>query len=359
MDTATDLGQPSEFRDTDIRDTKAPENATSGTTASAMEVATRGLYGPVAREMAEVEARLRRELQSRYEELQPIIRHGALLGGKRLRPALVLLSGAASGPLGDDHITVATVLEMVHTATLVHDDVLDGAERRRHVPTVNSLWNVPSSILLGDYLFSHSFFLAATLESTEACRAIGEASRSVCEGELRQNLNCGNLTLDEETYLELIHGKTAELTRVSCQLGARFSGASDRIVRSLARYGESVGIAFQIADDFLDIWGSDQRVGKTLGSDILQGKATLPLIRLLATASPEQRDFIIDVMKGPVEQRLSQLLPMLERSDARQYTYDRAQFFVNRGVDSLADLPASPARESLMKLAQFAVDRSF
>lgn len=326
---------------------------------TAREVAAEGFYGPVAREMAEVEARLRSELQSRYEELQPIIRHGALLGGKRLRPALVLLSGAASGPVGDDHITIATVLEMVHTATLIHDDVLDGAARRRHVPTVNSLWNTPASILLGDYLFSHSFYLAATLESTEACRAIGEASRSVCEGELRQNLNCGNLLLDEETYLELIHGKTAELTRVSCHLGARFSGASDRIVRSLARYGESIGIAFQIADDYLDIWGSDSRVGKTLGSDILQGKATLPLIRLLAQSDSARRSEILEIMKGDVSQRLERLLPMLEASDARGYTFERAQFFVNRGVDSLADLPDSTARESLKKLAQFAVHRTF
>lgn len=354
MDTATDNGKRP-----GLIERTAVDAATSDSMTAAIDVAARGFYAPVAREMAEVETRLRRELQSRYEELQPIIRHGALLGGKRLRPALVLLSGAACGPIGDDHVTIATVMEMVHTATLIHDDVLDGAQRRRHVPTVNSLWNTPTSILLGDYLFSHSFYLAATLQSTEACRAIGEASRSVCEGELRQNLNCGNLTLDEETYLELIHGKTAELTRVSCELGAKFSGASDRIVRSLARFGESVGIAFQIADDFLDIWGSDQRVGKTLGSDILQGKATLPLIRLLATSDNCQRDEILSVMRGPVDERLERLLPMFERSDAKDYTYERAQFFVNRGVDSLADLPPSPARESLTKLAQFAIERSF
>jgi octaprenyl-diphosphate synthase len=325
----------------------------------AATVAAEGFYGPILAQMAEVEARIRSELQSRYEELQPIIRHGALLGGKRLRPALVLLSGASSGPIGDDHVTIATVMEMVHTATLIHDDVLDGAKRRRHVPTINAKWDNAASILLGDYLFSHSFYLAATLGSTEACRAIGEAARSVCEGELRQNLNCGNLDLDEETYLELIHGKTAELTRVSCQLGARFSGASDRIVRSLARYGESIGIAFQIADDYLDIWGSDSQVGKTLGSDILQGKATLPLIRLMAESTEARRADIKSILLGPVSSRLPQLLPMLDQSDARDYTFRRAQFFVNRGIDSLADLPESGARESLKRLAQFAIERNF
>jgi octaprenyl-diphosphate synthase len=327
--------------------------------STSSQVAAEGFYGPVSQQMAEVETRLRSELQSRYEELQPIIRHGALLGGKRLRPALVLLSGAASGLIGDDHVTIATVMEMVHTATLIHDDVLDGALRRRHVPTVNALYDTPVSILLGDYLFSHSFYLAATTGSTEACQAIGEASRSVCEGEMRQNLNCGNFELDEETYLELIHGKTAELTRVSCHLGARFAGASDRIVRSLARFGESVGIAFQIADDYLDIWGIDNRVGKTLGSDILQGKATLPLIRLIATAPQQKRNEIIRIMSGPAEHRLDAILPLLQNSDAQAYTFERAQFFVNRGLDALADLPTSPARECLQKLAQFSVDRRF
>jgi octaprenyl-diphosphate synthase len=309
--------------------------------------------------MREVERRLRFEMRSRYEELQPILHQGALMGGKRLRPALVLLSGAASGPIGDDHVVIATVLEMVHTATLIHDDVLDGATRRRHVPTINAQWDNTASILLGDYLFSHSFYLAATLGSTDACRAIGEASRRVCEGELRQNLNQGNIHLDEETYLELIHGKTAELTRVSCHLGAAAAGASDRIVRSLARYGESIGIAFQIADDYLDIWGNDETVGKTLGSDFVQGKATLPLIRLMAQSTATERDHIQAVMRGPAAERMPQLVTLMERSDARQYTFDRAQFFVDRGVDSLADLPASAARDSLYRLAQFALHRKF
>ncbi len=314
-------------------------------------------YAPIAREMKEVELRLRTELQSQFEELQPIVRHGAVLGGKRMRPALVLLSGGAVGPLSGDHVTIGVVLEMLHTATLVHDDVLDSAERRRHLPTVNAQWNPGISILLGDYLFSHSFFLAATLGSTDACRLIGEAARKICEGEMRQVLSCGNTMLDEETYLELIHGKTAELTRVSCLLGAMLSGASERIARSLARYGESIGIAFQIADDFLDIWGIDGNVGKTLGSDIKQGKATLPVIRLLATASVDDRQRLMEILQDAPDERLPKLLPFLNRSDAKQYTTRRAQFFVDRALNALADLPPSDSRESLAKLAQFAIAR--
>jgi octaprenyl-diphosphate synthase len=315
-------------------------------------------YAPIVREMREVELRLRSELQSQFEELQPIVRHGALLGGKRMRPALVLLSGGAVGPLSGDHITIGVVLELLHTATLVHDDVLDAAERRRHLPTVNAQWNSGISILLGDYLFSHSFYLAATLGSTDACRLIGEAARRICEGEMRQVMSCGNAWLDEETYLELIHGKTAELTRISCLLGAMLSGASERIARSLARYGESIGIAFQIADDYLDMWGVDGQVGKTLGSDLRQGKATLPVIRLLSTASADDRLQLLEILQDAPEKRLSNLLPFLDRSDAKQYTMRRAQFFVDRALDALADLPPSDSRESLTKLAQFAVARN-
>ncbi len=164
---------------------------------------------------------------------------------------------------------------------------------------INAKWNGHTSILLGDYLFAQSFYLAATLPSTEACRWIGQAARLVCEGELRQVLQRDALDLDESTYIDLIRGKTAELCRVSCQLGAKFSGASDQTVASLGDFGDSVGIAFQIADDYLDLWGDDRTVGKTLGTDIGQGKMTLPIIRLLQTTTANQRADIVRILTGP------------------------------------------------------------
>jgi octaprenyl-diphosphate synthase len=325
-----------------------------------METQTRSFraYSPVERQLAAVETLLQRELQSRYEELQPLMRHGALMGGKRLRPALVLLSGAAAGPLAESHITIGVVMELIHTATLVHDDVLDSAEKRRHLPTINAKWNSEISILLGDYLFASSYSLAATVGSGEICRAIGEAARRVCEGELRQVLNCGNTSLDEETYLEIIHGKTAELTRISCLLGARLAGASERLVRSLSAYGEAVGIAFQIVDDYLDLWGEADTVGKTLGSDLRQGKMTLPVIRLLDQVTSTERKQILSVLQGPADLRYDRLLPFLHESDARQYTRDRAHFYVERAINSLAELPDSDATRALVTLAQFTIERS-
>ena len=254
------------------------------------------LYGPVLEQLTDVEQRLNRELQSPYESLMPLLRHGTQLGGKRLRPAMLLLSGSAVGELTADHVLLATVIEMIHTATLVHDDVLDEAETRRHVPTINARWNNHTSILLGDYLFSKSFRLAASLPSTEACQWIGEAARLVCEGELRQVLQRDVLDLDEASYIEIIRGKTAELCRVSCQLGARYSDADDDTVDALGVYGDAVGVAFQIADDYLDLWGEDDTVGKTLGTDIVQGKLTLPIIRLLATSSGGNRSKIVRIL---------------------------------------------------------------
>ncbi|XZE52173.1 polyprenyl synthetase family protein [Planctomycetaceae bacterium SH139] len=323
------------------------------------ELQAQAFYRPIASQMVQVEQRLRDELRSRYDVLEPVLQHGVMLGGKRLRPALVLLSGAASGPLHHDHVTIATVLEMVHTATLVHDDVLDKAEHRRHVPTVNALWDNSTSILLGDFLFSHSFYLAATLSSTVACRAIGRASRRVCEGELRQVLSAGDMLLDEATYLELIEGKTAELTQVSCELGAMFSGASEEQIHGLGEYGRCLGIAFQIADDYLDLWGDEHRVGKTLGSDIGQGKATLPLIRALQVADRLTRSRILALNHSPATLRRGELLPLLARTDAEQYTRDQARTFVDQATDALSVLPPSDSRESLRNLAEFAIARSF
>lgn len=318
-----------------------------------------GLYQPIASEMVDVERRFAMELQSRYESVMPVLRHGTQLGGKRLRPAMLLLSGAACGDLTDDHVTMGVVVEMVHTATLIHDDVLDEAMTRRHVATINARWNDHTSILLGDYLFAQSFRLAATLPSTEACRWVGEAARLVCEGELRQVLGRDWIDLDEETYFEMIRGKTAELCRVATQLGARLSGADESTVDGLANYGCDVGIAFQIADDYLDLWGDSGQVGKTLGTDLAQGKMTLPIIRLLATASERERRRLTEVLAGPADERYHRIKEALEASDAAEYTRDVAIRFRDSALAELEMLPASPAKASLIQIADFATDRSF
>ncbi len=317
------------------------------------------LSAPVATELAEVELRLQQELQSPHSELVPVLQHGTQLGGKRLRPALLLLAGRALGPLGNEHVVLGTVVEMVHTATLIHDDVLDQAATRRHVPTVNARWNEHTSILVGDYLFAQSFRLAATLSSTEACQMVGEAARLVCEGELRQVLSRDVLNISEQDYYTMIRGKTAELCRVSCELGAISSRGTNSTVAAMSRYGDSLGIAFQIADDFLDLWGDDGTVGKTLGTDIGQGKMTLPLIRLRDTMSKVEWGKVVEILTGPVPERLEKVRPFLEQSDARAYTQSVADTFKRSAIRALDCIPDSEAKRSLLDLASFSVARRF
>ena len=345
-----------------IRHSKDDQNSdinVGSATSGDLKESLAGLYAPILAPLASVEQRLDTELRSQHDSLMPVLRHGTQLGGKRLRPAMLLLAGQAVGDLSDDHTVLGAVIEMVHTATLVHDDVLDEAETRRHVATINARWNDHTSILLGDYLFAQSFRLAATLTSTEACRMIGEAARLVCEGELRQVLGRDVIGIDEQTYFDIIRGKTAELCRVACELGAKFSGADGETVASLGEFGDSLGIAFQIADDFLDLWGDDRTVGKTLGTDIGQGKLTLPLIRLLQTASREDSGAIIEILEGPVERRLVGIQPYLRNSDARSYTRRVAEDFKQRALESLDCLDESDAKQSLRQLASFSVERRF
>ena len=194
------------------------------------------LYAPVAAELAEVERSLKAELRSDYPFVDELVRYGCLLGGKRLRPALLLLTAkAVSGRVTASIMTLAAVVEMIHTATLVHDDVLDEADVRRHLATVNARWDNEASVLLGDFLFTHAFYLASTLDNVLGCRLIGRATNIVCEGELRQKTSRGNFALSEAEYLEIIEAKTAELTAVSCRLGALFAGAGREVVERTGR----------------------------------------------------------------------------------------------------------------------------
>lgn len=319
------------------------------------------VYGPIQAWLPGVEELLRRELQSPIESLTPLLRQGGQLGGKRLRPALLLLSAEAigEGKVRDEHLRLAVVLEMVHTATLIHDDVLDEAELRRRVPTIHAVWGPHAAILLGDYLFSQAYRLAATLPSTLACRWIGEAARRVCEGELRQVLARGSMDLDEATYLEMIRGKTAELCGAACRLGGRFAGGTKRQTRLLREFGDSLGIAFQIADDYLDLWGDDQQVGKTLGTDLKQGKWTLPVIRALQTAAPHERNKLMEALAGPPERRWADARVWLERSDAQEYTRSVANAYRDRALAAISDFSRSPATSALEVLAEFSVNRSF
>ncbi len=313
------------------------------------------LLAPIRDDLARVEHLLRSELVSSDPFVNELVQHGCRLGGKRLRPALLLLAAQAGGDIQHDHIVLGAVVEMIHTATLVHDDVLDGAAMRRHVPTVNNRWGNHASVLLGDFLFTHAFYLASTTGSTFACRTIGRATNIVCEGELRQVGAAGNLALREDEYLAIIDAKTAELCACSARLGAHYAGADADAVQSLDRYGRALGVAFQIVDDLLDLQGDETAMGKSLGTDLDQLKPTLPLIRLLEQTGSSRA--VLDVLKLPAPERRVALADWFARSDALEYTRRKAAWYAEQARQSLVGAPAGPARDLLAELPAFVVER--
>ncbi len=316
------------------------------------------LYAPIEAELEQVEAILRREMRSRYPFVDELVRYGCLLGGKRLRPAMLLLSAKAAGELTSHHLTLAAVVEMIHTATLVHDDVLDDASLRRHLATVNARWDNEASVLLGDFLFSHAFYLASTTGSTLACRLIGRSTNIVCEGEMRQKGSRADFSLTEDEYFEILDAKTAELCACCCQLGAEFAGATPTVVEMLTRYGRNLGIAFQIADDLLDVVGDESATGKSLGTDLAQQKPTLPLICALQRADAQDRQWLLSTFRGEMQGQAADLIRCLERYDALAYAQEKAQQFVQEALAPLASLPHTPAQQSLHRLGEFVVCRS-
>jgi octaprenyl-diphosphate synthase len=324
--------------------------------ATASEV-LRGLYAPIADELEVVETLLQQELSSGNPFVDRLAQHGFRLGGKRLRPALVLLSAKACGGIRPEHLTLAAMVEVIHTATLIHDDVLDEATIRRHLDTVNARWNNEVSILLGDYLLARAICLASSLDDNFACRAISESARRMCEGELRQIESRGNYSINEPDYFEIIAGKTAALTACCCGLGSHYAGGALPVCEALSRYGHDLGVAFQIADDVLDMVGEEAAVGKSLGTDLLKQKATLPLIRLLGTVAPAERSEITATLSRSGNHHRDVLRPWFERHDAIAYARERAREFTRRACGELAALPNTDACRSLIGLTEFVVDR--
>jgi octaprenyl-diphosphate synthase len=314
-------------------------------------------YAPIAGDLESVERVYRETLASPKAHIAKLIEHLQQYRGKRLRPMLLLLTAKACGTINHSHHILGAVVEMIHTATLVHDDVLDEAGTRRHVDTVNAGWGNKTSILLGDYLFTHAFHLTSTLGDARACEMIGEATNWVCEGELLQTLEIGNLALNEEDYFSIIDGKTAALTACCCRLGSMYAGATDVIVEQLSNYGRLLGRAFQVADDLLDLIGTEAKVGKTLGTDIVQRKMTLPLIHMFDRIPSGKADQYRKLLQAPGNHKLDNLRPVLEQTKALSYARRRAEEFARAAAAELDCLPPSQSKDVLKSLTEWVVGR--
>ncbi|HVS71608.1 MAG TPA: polyprenyl synthetase family protein [Phycisphaerae bacterium] len=321
----------------------------------------------IAPQLEAVDALFSCELASDLPNVNQLVTHVARFRGKMLRPTLVLLAGLASmDPLDGltaDHITLATVVEMVHMATLVHDDILDGAEVRRRGATINHLHGNEAAVLLGDYLISHAFHLCSSLQgearagTLTASRLIGQTTNILCEGELTQNYHRHNWQLDEQTYFLIIYRKTAALTEACCRLGAMYASERCAFADALAAYGRHLGLAFQIVDDILDIVGQQKTVGKSLGTDIEKGKLTLPLIHFLKHAAPQHRDLLIALLESKDLDRVERVRQLLGPSDSIAYARGRAEELVEEAIRALDILPPSEARDALIEAAHYVTVR--
>lgn len=314
------------------------------------------LYQQIIHELAQAEKIFESELNTKAPYVRDLIAHLAHYRGKRLRPTLLLLTAKASGALRPEHPMLAAVVEMIHTATLVHDDVLDSADIRRHVATINARWGNASSVLLGDMLFTHAFHLASKTGSVFACQIIGEATNKVCEGELRQIGEQGNMQLTEADYYSIIEGKTAALTACCCQLGSHYAGATSSQVEVMTKFGNLLGIAFQVADDVLDLMGTEQEAGKSLGTDVLQKKLTLPLIHLLQQGSVHSNE-ARDILETPNDAGMKRLRTLLAESHSISYAYHEAERYVKEARELLKVLPASESRQTLDEMTRRIIHR--
>ena len=313
-------------------------------------------FAPVLADIVESDRIFAETLASYRSPVAPMIQHLRHYRGKRLRPALVFLSAKACGSIAPAHHILAAAVEMIHTATLVHDDVLDEADTRRHNASFNAEWGNKVSILFGDMLFTHAFHLTSSVDG-RACQLIGAATNKVCAGELLQTRERGNWHLTETDYFAMIDGKTAALTEVSTRLGALYAGATAEVAERLATYGRSLGIAFQIADDLLDLTGEEAKAGKTLGTDLEQQKMTLPLIHALDTLPVEEADAFRRLLQKSVSHKRAEVTDTLIRSGSLQYAKRMAEWHARTARTSLAGLPKSECRSILEQLTEWSIRR--
>jgi len=311
----------------------------------------------IAEDLAAVDRTIQAELAS---DVALIDQMGAYIvggGGKRLRPILVLLAARALGYRGDQHIRLAAVIEFIHTATLLHDDVVDGSDRRRGRQTANHVWGNPAAVLTGDFLYSRAFQMMVGAESMRVMQIMADATNTIAEGEVLQLLNCHDPKVDAARYFEVVRRKTATLFAAGARLGALTAGASPEAEDALGRYGAALGTAFQLIDDVLDYEADPAEMGKDLGDDLAEGKPTLPLIRALEVGSAAQRALIASAIEHGSVERLAEVLAAVRATDALEHTRAAAQDQADAARQALAGLPAGPHRDALDALTRIAVDR--
>ncbi len=311
----------------------------------------------LAADMAAVDQVIRSRLHSEVALVSQVGEYIISSGGKRLRPALVILSAQAFGYQGKLHHELAAVVEFIHTATLLHDDVVDESELRRGRETANAMFGNAASVLVGDFLYSRAFQMMVEADDMRVMQTLADATNIIAEGEVLQLLNCNNADVDAKSYLQVIHRKTAKLFEAAMRLGAILGKQDLATEAAAARYGMHLGTAFQLVDDVLDYSGDAQEIGKNLGDDLAEGKPTLPLIYAMQHGTPEQAAVIrAAIEQGDIE-RFAEVLQIVQQTGALDYTRQQAQREADLAREQLSFIPDSQYKNYLIKLAELAASR--
>ncbi len=325
---------------------------------SATLTAQASIIQPIAADMEAVNRLIRQHLNSDVPLVNQVGEYIISAGGKRIRPMLVLLAANAHAYRGTAHHTLAGLIEFIHTATLLHDDVVDESSLRRGRQTANAMFGNAASVLVGDFIYTRAFQMIVAVGDMRIMQILADATNVIAEGEVMQLLNMHDPDVSEERYLQVIQSKTAKLFEAAAEIGALVAGASDKDVEAAAEYGRSIGTAFQLIDDVLDYSGNAEEIGKNVGDDLREGKPTLPLIYLLQNGTPEQRALVRSCIENGDASRFAAILEAVTTSGALDYTRRAAEQAAQRAADAIANWEDSQAKESLIKLCAFAVGRN-
>ena len=308
--------------------------------------------------MLAVDATIRAQLHSDVPLVSQIADYIISAGGKRIRPALVLLMANAWGYRGTDHHKLAAVIEFIHTATLLHDDVVDESSLRRGRETANALFGNAASVLVGDFVYSRAFQMMVSVNNMRVMRILADATNVIAEGEVLQLMNMHDPDVTEERYLQVIRSKTAKLFEAATELGSLIAGTTEDNINAAAEYGRSLGTAFQLIDDVLDYSGNAHDIGKNVGDDLREGKPTLPLIYLLQHGTTQERELVRNCIEHGDEEHFDDILNAITGSGALEYTRLKAEQASQRAISSLNNLPEGVHKTALTQLAKFAVERN-
>jgi octaprenyl-diphosphate synthase len=322
-------------------------------------VSLKQIQSSIAQDMRAVDEVIRSALYSDVVLIKQVAEYIINSGGKRLRPALVLMSAELFGPVQPAHHQLAAVVEFIHTATLLHDDVVDESSLRRGQATANSLFGNAASVLVGDFVYSRAFQMMVRVDNMRVMEILAEATNVIAEGEVLQLLNVHDADISEQDYLQVIHFKTAKLFEAATRLGAVICQANEADEKALSLYGMHLGTAFQLIDDVLDLTGDAQAIGKNLGDDIAEGKPTLPLLYAMRHGTKQQAELIRTAIEHGGEHNIQNVIDAVQQTDALKHVRELAQQEADLACQAIAHLADGPAKQRLIDLAEFSVERDF